>query len=113
VHEYSIVSALMDRIEQEAGARGARRVRAVRVRIGAMSGVEVELFRTAYHLVADTTVCAGASLDVQVVPVRWACPRCEAPPEPGARLICPTCGGAVRLVSGDEIVLDQLELEVA
>lgn len=113
MHEYSIVSALMDRIEQEAQGRGATRVRAVKVRIGAMSGVEVDLFRTAYTLVADTTMCAGSSLDVEVVPVRWACPRCEAPPDAGARLICPSCGGAVRLVSGDEIMLEQLELEVA
>jgi hydrogenase nickel incorporation protein HypA/HybF len=113
MHEYSIVSALMDRIEQEAVRRGARRVRAVKVSIGEIAGVEVELFRTAYQLVSDSTLCAGAALDVEVVPVRWACPRCAAPPEPGARLICPLCGGAVRLVSGDEIMLDRLELEVA
>jgi hydrogenase nickel incorporation protein HypA/HybF len=113
MHEYSIVSALMDRIEQEAGKHGAMRVRAVKVRIGEIAGVEVELFRTAYQLVSDTTMCAGASLDVELVPVRWACRQCQAPPEPGARLVCPRCGGAVRLVSGDEIMLDRLELEVA
>jgi hydrogenase nickel incorporation protein HypA/HybF len=113
MHEYSIVSALMDRIEKEAAARQATRVRSVRVRIGELAGVEVELFRTAYNLVSDSTICAGAALDVNVVPVQWACPRCEAPPEPGARLICPACGGPVRLVSGDEIMLDQIELEVA
>jgi hydrogenase nickel incorporation protein HypA/HybF len=113
MHEYSIVSALMDRIEQEVNARQATRVRAVRVRIGELAGVEVELFRTAYNLVADRSVCAGAALDVQVVPVRWACPKCDLPPQPGARLICPGCGAPVRLVSGDEIMLEQLELEVA
>lgn len=113
MHEYSIVSALMDRIALEAGQRGATRVRAVKVRIGEIAGLEVGLFRTAYQLVSERTICAGASLDVEVVPVRWACPQCEAPPAPGARLICPLCGGAVRLVSGDEIMLDQLELEVA
>jgi hydrogenase nickel incorporation protein HypA/HybF len=102
----------MNRIELEAGKHGATGVRAVKVRIGEIAGVEVDLFRTAYQLVSDTTMCAGASLDIEVVPVRWSCPRCEAPPEPGARLICPLCGGAVRLVSGDEIMLDQLELEV-
>jgi len=113
MHEYSIVSALMDRIEQAVDEHHAARVRSVKVRIGEMAGVEVELFRTAYTLVSDTTVCAGATLDVEVVPVRWACPRCDAPPERGARLVCPACGGPVRLLSGDEIMLDRIELEVA
>jgi hydrogenase nickel incorporation protein HypA/HybF len=113
MHEYSIVSALMDRIEQEAAMRHATRVRAVKLRIGEIAGVEVELLKTAYEVVSDDTICGGASLEIEVVPVRWACPRCEARPERGARLLCPVCGGAVRLVTGDEIMLDRLELEVA
>lgn len=113
MHEYSIVSALMDRIEREASAHQATRVKAVRVRIGEIAGVEVELLRTAYNLVSERTVCSGATLDVTVVPVRWACPSCDAPPEAGARLVCPRCGAPVKLVSGDEIMLDQIELEVA
>ena len=102
----------MDRIEKEAAVHHATRVRAVRVRIGALAGVEVELFRTAYNLVSGTTICAGAHLDVAVVPVRWACATCNQPPELGARLVCPACGGSVRLTSGDEIMLDRIELEV-
>jgi hydrogenase nickel incorporation protein HypA/HybF len=113
MHEYSIASALMQRIEQEAEAHHATRVKAVRVRIGELAGLEVELFRTAYQVLSQDTVCDGAALEVAVVPVQWECPRCHAPAPAGARLVCASCGVPVRLVSGDEIMLDRIELEVA
>lgn len=112
MHEYSIVSALLERVQDEAKARRARGVTRVRVRIGEIAGVEVELLRTAFSLVRERTLCDRAELDIEIVPVQWACRRCESAPEPGARLICATCGEPVRLVSGDEIVLDRIELEV-
>ncbi|MGE0043140.1 MAG: hydrogenase maturation nickel metallochaperone HypA [Vicinamibacterales bacterium] len=112
MHEYSIVSALYDRIAAEAGQRGATAVTAVRVRIGELSGVEVGLLRTAYDTFREGTLCAGAPLDVEAVPALWACRACGASPERGARLVCPDCGEPVRLVQGDEIVLERIELEV-
>ncbi|HEX6052577.1 MAG TPA: hydrogenase maturation nickel metallochaperone HypA [Gemmatimonadaceae bacterium] len=113
MHEYSIASAMMQRIEQEAEAHQATRVKSVRVRIGELAGLEVELFRTAYDIVSRDTVCDGAPLEVAVVPVQWACPQCHAPAPAGGRLVCASCGVPLRLVSGDEIMLDRIELEVA
>ncbi|MGE3276457.1 MAG: hydrogenase maturation nickel metallochaperone HypA [Vicinamibacterales bacterium] len=112
MHEYSIVSALYDRIADEAGRRQATAVRAVRVRIGELSGVEVELLRTAYDTFRPGTLCAEAPLEVDTVPALWSCPSCGGTPARGAALICPACGEPVRLVQGDEIVLERLELEV-
>lgn len=112
MHEYSIVSALYDRIAAEASARGATAVTRVEVRIGALSGVEVELLRTAFDLFKEGTLCAEAPIDVEEVPARWACPVCAEAPGEGARLICPSCGRPVRLTSGDEIELVRIALEV-
>lgn len=112
MHEYSIVSAMMARVEHEAALHQATRVRAVKVRIGERAGVEIGLLRTAYDIVRPGSLCADAPLEIEVVPVRWACQRCAAAPAPGARLQCPCCGAPVRLISGDEILLERLELEV-
>jgi len=112
MHEYSLVSALMDRVEREARARSALAVHKLTVRIGALAGVEPELLRSAFSLVREGTICAEAELLVERVDARWACGRCEATIPPGEVLRCPQCATPARLVSGDEIVLDQIEMEV-
>jgi len=110
VHEYSLVAALVERVEAEAGARGE--VRRVHVRIGELAGVEIELFRTAYETFRAGSLLAGAELVVLPVEARWDCSRCGSAIARGARLACPACGSAARLVAGDEMILDRIEMEV-
>jgi hydrogenase nickel insertion protein HypA len=113
MHEASLVQALIDRVELEARARGALAVARVRVALGEAAGVERELFELAYATFRERTVCAGAELEVVEVAARWACPGCGGEPAAGAALRCPACGGPLRLVAGDELVLERIELEVA
>ncbi len=112
MHEYSIVQALVERIAGEVKARGATAVHRVGVRVGELSGVEPELLVTAFATFRAGTCCEGAALEVNYVKAAWACKACGAPIPTGERLACPTCGGAARLARGDEIYLDQLELEI-
>jgi hydrogenase nickel incorporation protein HypA/HybF len=102
----------MDRVEQEATARGAVAVQRVVVRIGELSGIEVALLRTAYENLRARTICACAPLDVDVVPVRWVCQACGAGVPGGGRLRCGVCDGAAVLRQGDEILLERIDLEV-
>ena len=88
MHEYAIVRALMDRVEQEAQARKALRVHRVRIQLG------------------------EADLDVVPVPARWACTGCGREVGLGEVLQCPACGLPARLVAGDEILLERIEMEV-
>jgi hydrogenase nickel incorporation protein HypA/HybF len=113
MHEYSIVQALLDRVGQEVRAQGATRVHTVRVRIGELAGVETELLRTAYETIRRGTACEDAPLDVTMTEARWVCPVCAAPFARGAALQCPDCHQPARLASGDEIMLDRIEMEVA
>lgn len=112
MHEYSIALALMERIDAEASSRGAVRVHRVRVRIGGLSGIEPDLLRSAFEIVREGTICQAAVLDITDIPATWVCSGCGRPIEPGAVLRCPDCGAPARLASGDEIVLEQLEMEV-
>jgi hydrogenase nickel incorporation protein HypA/HybF len=112
MHEYSIVRALIERVEQEARARDAVAVHRLSVRIGRLAGVEPDLLATAYDLFRERTVCAGAELAITPVEAGWACPECDREIRSGEVLRCPRCGTAARLVRGDEIVLDRIEMEV-
>ena len=113
MHEYSIVQALLDRVDREVTARRATRVHGVRVRIGELAGVEIDLLRTAYDTIRRGTPCEDAPLEIASVDARWECPRCRETIERGRPLQCPHCRAAARLAAGDEILLDRIELEVA
>jgi len=113
VHEYSIVQALVDRVEAEARARNATAVHRLQVRIGELSGVETSLLATAYEVFREKTICERAELVIEATPARWQCRDCGAGIESGAPLRCVGCGGFARLASGDEIVLERIEMEVA
>ncbi|MCU0256546.1 MAG: hydrogenase maturation nickel metallochaperone HypA [Vicinamibacterales bacterium] len=113
MHEYSIVQALMERIEEQARAHRASSVSRVSVRIGELSGVEPDLLRTAFELVRERTICDGATLQITSVAARWVCRACGRDVAAGGVLRCADCGAPARLAQGDEILLEQLELEVA
>ena len=112
MHEYSIVQALMARIEEEAAARNAVAVERVSIRIGELSGVEVELLHTAYMTFRERTICERAPLDIATVRAAWACRDCGVTIPAGGPLRC-ACGGHAELRHGDEILLDRIEMEVA
>ena len=64
MHEYSIIQALLSRIEAEAGRRGPARSHRVRISIGELSGVEIELLATAYGIFRERTICENAPLEI-------------------------------------------------
>jgi len=111
MHEYSIVRALADKVEAEARARQAVAVHRLTVAVGSLSGVEPELLATAFTLCRQGLL-AEARLEVRRVEASWSCPLCERPVAPGGVLRCAACGEPARLGAGDEILLEQIEMEV-
>jgi len=113
MHEYSIVEALIDRVEVEARTRHAVAVVGLAVRIGALSGVDPTLVASAYELSRPGTVCANAPLQVSSVAPRWECVACSRPLASNGPLRCSACDQPARLVEGDEILLERVDMEVA
>jgi hydrogenase nickel incorporation protein HypA/HybF len=112
MHEYSIVQALLERVDAEAGRRGATAVHKIAVRIGELSGVDVGLLLTAYDIVRVRTICERADLEVEAVPAAWQCPRCGQPVARGGLLRCASCARPAQLAAGGEILLDRIDMEV-
>jgi hydrogenase nickel incorporation protein HypA/HybF len=112
MHEYSIVRALLDRACEQAASHRATRVHRLQVQIGELAGVDPELLASAYDLFREGTICAGAELEVETVAARWQCPACGGEIPVGAALRCPGCGAPARLVAGEEILLERMEMEV-
>jgi hydrogenase nickel incorporation protein HypA/HybF len=111
VHEYSLIRAMVDQVEQHARAQNATAVSRLAVRIGAMSGVEPELFASAFTLCREG-ILAETALEIRRSEAVWACPRCAVAIPVGGVLRCRACDAPAKLVSGDEILLEQIEMEV-
>ena len=113
MHEYSIVQALYDNVVTHAVARGATTVQGIRVRIGELSGVDPELLETAWRTFKVHTICEEAPMELEVVAATWECRECRQAAPPAGIRRCASCGGALKLVQGDEIVLERIVMEVA
>ena len=111
MHEYSLVRALADRVEEEARSRQAVAVHRLTVAIGAVSGVEPHLFETAFSLCREG-ILAETELEIRRVEAAWSCPACGREIASDAALKCEPCGEAAKLRGGDELVLEQIEMEV-
>lgn len=113
MHEYSLVEALVRRVEDEARRRNALAVRGVSVKMGELAGVDPELFLTAYETFRAGTLCEEAPLAISRVPATWSCPACGGRIPRDAVLRCAPCGEPARLdEGGDALVLDRIEMEV-
>lgn len=113
MHEYSLVEALVRRVEEEAARRSAVSVHRLSVRVGELSGVDPDLFAVAYETFRAGTICENAPLALERVVASWSCPACRRPIERGAILRCPSCGEPARLDDGgDALTLDRIEMEV-
>ncbi len=112
MHEYSIIQALVTRVEQEAKSRGAIAVHGLRVSLGELSGVDPELLATAFDTFKPGTVCAQATLELLSVKASWRCRSCATEVASGQVLRCPKCGAPARLAQGDEILLERIDMEV-
>lgn len=114
MHEVSLVEDLFDRADVALGSYPAAAVRTITVRMGALAGVDGELFRTAFEGCRRARGYGAAALDIEVEPAAWTCAACGAAARPGdgEPLACDACAGPLRLSAGDALVLQRVELEV-
>lgn len=112
MHELSVCRALLAEAERIAMERSARRVQAIHVQIGVLSGVEPALLETAWPSARAGSLAEDAQLVIERMPLRVCCPDCGAESETvPSRLLCGACGSLhTHLISGDELLLVSLEL---
>ncbi len=115
MHELSVCLSLLQQLEKIAAQRNASVVERVYVKIGPLSGIEPELLRRAYPLAVAGSIAEDAELIIDTANVVVTCTQCnaESTVEPN-RLLCSDCGDfRTRVISGDEMILQRLELTTA
>ena len=112
MHELSVCLSLLQQLETIAEERNASAIERVFLKIGPLSGIEPQLLRQAYPLAVAGTVAENAELVIETADVVVTCTQCGAESKvlPN-RLLCADCGDfRTRVVSGDEMILQRLEL---
>jgi hydrogenase nickel incorporation protein HypA/HybF len=129
MHETSVATKVVAASVEEAQRRGLQRVRAIRLRLGALWGIEPTSFAFQVTVFARGTLLEGAHLTLEMVPSLARCKSCGMEvkdprlDDPGflhnlahgmilveALLSCRRCGdGAVAIEQGRE--LDVVEVE--
>ncbi len=114
MHELSIAHSLVELANQSALEAGATRVRAVHLRLGAMSGVVRGALEFCYEIASADTLLAGSQLVVKELPVTIHCPICKEDVELASvqRFRCPRCdtpSGDIR--QGRELEIESIEID--
>ena len=103
----------MSQVEKIAHDNCAKRVASITLGMGPLSGVEEGLLRHAYPVASAGTLAEGAELIIQSTQVCVRCSKCgkETTVKPN-HLVCGHCNDwQTELISGDELMLMQLELD--
>jgi hydrogenase nickel incorporation protein HypA/HybF len=113
MHELSLAVEMAGQIAAVAAEARARRVTAVAVCIGELSGVEPEALKACFPLAMEGTVAAGAELEIELVHAQARCRSCGAVSDIELPVLeCGTCGGVdVEIVDGRDFVITSLEIE--
>ncbi|MFA7387453.1 MAG: hydrogenase maturation nickel metallochaperone HypA [Thiohalobacteraceae bacterium] len=115
MHELSVCQALVRQLQDLAHQEGAARITKVVVQIGPLAGIEAQLLRHAYPIASAGSLACDAELVIEDLPLRVRCETCGAESDATPnRLLCGACGDYhTQLLSGDELLLAQVELERA
>jgi hydrogenase nickel incorporation protein HypA/HybF len=114
MHELSLVSNILEIVEDCAIREGASAIRVVSLRVGANSGVEPEALEFAFEAARQGTLAQDARLEVEYIPLRAFCDLCALEFDVSDRCgiaICPSCHRAsLKFIRGEELEVRSLEV---
>ena len=115
MHELSVCMSLLDQVSAIAEERKARRVTRIELTVGPLSGIEIDLLESAWPIASAGTIAEDAAIVIEATPVVVSCSVCgERTSANSNRLVCGQCGAhQTRVVSGEEMILQRLELETS
>jgi len=114
LHELSIALEILDIVEKEARIHGASAVREVSLRVGDLSGVEVEPLTFSFDTVKkERELTRETVLEIDRVPVKIRCLPCGREYyNADHRVLCPQCQGfETQLLQGEELEIEEIEID--
>lgn len=113
MHEYSVVQALLEQIEDIAQENNASKVTKIVVKIGVMSGIETHLLEIAFNTFKEKTICDGAEFVINIQLLTIECQNCQEISELAKiHYCCQKCESTdVKVIDGEDMFLMSLEMQ--
>jgi len=113
MHEFSIVSSLIEQVLEIAKSNNALKVNEVEIEAGAIRQIIPEIMITAWESITVDTIADGSVLKITVAPAIAKCRQCTKQFEPEVdNYLCPKCLKAdVDIISGNDIMLKSIDCQ--
>lgn len=112
MHEFSVVTYLLETVQEEARQHGASRVLEVNLVVGERASIMDESLFFYFDMLTPGTLAEGAKLTARRIPSQFDCLECGQTYLAGTDLRCPHCGGMGRISDkGSEFYIDSIEIE--
>ncbi len=113
MHEMSIVEALMKQCEKIAKKNNAKKITAVHLKIGVLSGIEPHFLQSCFDIFKEHSICENSELFMDIQKIVVFCDDCKAKNTLlKNHFICPNCQSEnIKVVDGEDMMLMRLEME--
>lgn len=113
MHEFSLAQEMLSMLEQIALEHRLKKITKITLQLGILSNVVPEALEFAFASLAKDTICEGAELVWEKVPVLARCQSCgEEYAAASAPFACPRCQNAqARILDGTHVTVANLEGE--
>jgi len=113
MHELSVAREIMRIVEAERGRHGFGKVCRIRLRAGAMSGIDRHALEFAFQAIRPGTCAAGARLEMEREPLKMRCLDCgaETDAERGPARCAACRSERLRLEGGSTFEIVSLEVD--
>lgn len=114
MHELSIVESLIELCEENALNSNAKNIQEIYVKIGRLSGIEVDLFRRCFETFRENSeLCKNAKLFIEISPLEILCLKCDELSILEENVFkCPKCQSVeYKITQGQDLHLMRLVME--
>ena len=111
MHEASIAQSLLGIVQRAVEKTEVRKIVQIEISIGRLKAIEPELLVSCFDFMAEETVCEGAELMINEIPISVSCEACgEISDVSGFRFRCGICdSGALKIIRGSELKVDRIQ----
>jgi len=113
LHEISVLTSILEIVNETARKAGAERVKTVYLIIGERANIIDDSLLFAFGVLSPGTLCEGAELKVTRTGMTFHCPTCEQTYTPNfGHFRCPVCDTPGQVTNdGRELLIESIEVE--
>lgn len=116
MHELSLIESMIGIVREEREKHGMKRIHAVRVVNGALSGAVSDALSFGWECMTQEGELKGVRLEITDAPLEVICGSCgrQFVPEDNHYMPCPACGEILGhdIVSGKELYIEEIEADM-